>query len=681
MLRDYTSVRHQTTFRMKNFTRLVNTTKVYSTLTSGRRGVEGRLPPTFSQGYGRDETGLALTDPFSVYQTYVRLGKLAKDESQLRIMKEFQKLYQRLINYKPDSQIEVKKSLLLRKLEIIQAEEQRNIKCLNEEPIHKFKLWFRRDIEVRKRDIVRYMTDEEELHNISSPHGLLVNGEVGCGKSMLMDIFAASLPYDSKMRWHYNSFILWVFGEINRIQKERMLTASVNEKSKFTMENEFILFEIAQKMIEKSTVFMLDEFMLPDVASAQIVRILFTYYFKLGGVLVATSNKLPEELYLSGFNKSRFKSFEGILHSRCVAVDMGSNFDYRRHFALLSSTEKNIIIKENNPNHNEQWLSLIATKIFGPEFLIKTPNFHIEDVKWNAEEICVYNRKSVIPKTLDSTVCWLNFDYICKGLFSSSDYITLASTYKTFIIDDVPVMTTKMRNEARRFITLLDALYEARCQLFIRSEVDPERLFFTSETPDHIDSEIVQQEEMYAKTTMQTLNPYRPNVSSYDKAYAKTYSNDEDKIQDDTNFGDVKAFTGEDEKFAYARAVSRIHEMVASDHWRNSDKWLPIDQSMRPWERGNDKVRFPKAPASNIDPDFFVLSKEIKEIKETLKDSLPRDLSARLNVPFRQFNQQVSPSFPSALHFWGLGEWTIDQQRKVKDKIARTWVSGGIRSK
>ncbi|KAM9890034.1 hypothetical protein OXX79_011707, partial [Metschnikowia pulcherrima] len=225
---------------------------------------------------------LTLTDPYSVYLSYVRSGKIVKDESQLRIMKHFQKLYGNLVDYKPDTEIAVRKSLMLKKLKVLDAREKRRIMGMEELPIHRLKRWLHGSPKGNLQEVVRYMSDEEELRNISSPQGLLVNGSVGSGKSMLLDIFAASLPHHSKMRWHYNSFILWVFGEIHRIQKERLLTASVDRRDEVTLENEYILFEVAQIMIEKSTIFMLDEFMLPDIASAQVVRILFTFYFKLG---------------------------------------------------------------------------------------------------------------------------------------------------------------------------------------------------------------------------------------------------------------------------------------------------------------------------------------------------------------------------------------------------------------
>lgn len=653
----------------------------YSTYSTGPQGVEGRLPHNIRGDDPANSSSVVITDPFLLYQSYISLRNLEKDEAQLRIMKEFQKLYYRVVDYKPPQDMAIKAALLLRKIEIREAEEQRNVDCLRSEPLFRLRLWFRKDLESQKRELVRFMSDEEELQNIAAPQGLLVNGEVGCGKSMLMDIFANSLPHQSKMRWHYNNFILWVFGEIHTIQKERMLTTSVRGKQKMTMENEFILFEIAQKMIEKSTIFMLDEFMLPDVASAQIVRILFTYYFKLGGVLVATSNKLPEELYSSEFNKSRFKSFVGILNSRCVAVDIKSDIDYRLKFAQSSLKGRNMVVRARNQLHDDQWTKLIKESALGidADSVLMDPNVRLEDLPSQLGTITVYNRSSEIPKTFkDNTICYLSFDYICKSRFSSSDYITLASIYKTVIIDDIPVMTTKMRNEARRFITLLDALYEARCQFYMRADVEVEDLFFPEETQKAKTSKIlnnseeVQEEEMFARTTLDTLNPYRPNVTSYDQDYAKEYKNTGKKV----DFGNAKAFTGEDEEFAYKRAVSRIKEMVGSDSWRSADRWVPIDIAMRPWE---------EAKSSSHMPDGYILDHTEwdndeklpkRGIKSALFDSLPRDLSAQYNMPFREFNRKVAPPISDSQHFWAVGEWPIDQQKRIKDRIARKWVQG-----
>lgn len=631
-------------------------------VSSGPQGVEGRLP-TYTT---RNEPNLVvITDPYILYSNYVRQGLLEKDPAQVRVMKEFQKLYYRVVDYVPPQDMAIKTSLLLRKLEIRYAEEQLQTTARSE-PLHRFKLLFRRDLRSQKRDLVKFMTDEEELHNLASPQGLLVNGDVGCGKSMLMDIFASTLPHHSKMRWHYNNFILWVFEEIHNIQHERMLTASAGHVNKLTMENEFILYEIAQKMISNSTVFMLDEFMLPDIASAQIVRILFTYYFKLGGILVATSNKLPEELYSSSFNKSRFRSFVGLLSLRCVAVDMNSEKDYRRHFAL-QSTSRNMVTKEE-PDHEAKWRELVkrsALKL-DPALPYLNKEKAITDIPHRSATLTVYNRETHIPATFGDT-CYLSFEHICQGLFSLVDYITLALCYRTVIIDHIPVMTTRMKNEARRFITLLDALYEARCQLFMRCDVDETRLFFPDGDLQEDNSKVVQDEEMFAKTAMQTLNPYRPNVSSYDAAHAKEYDDSRSAI----NYSNIKAFTGEDEKFAYKRAVSRIQEMVGSDQWRSADRWLPVDATMRPWT-----VRQAKKQIATRNEGDFVPPKDLKEV---LKNRLPRDLAPAYNVSLQRLSLRIAPLFTSLQHFWAVGTWTLQQHQKIKDKIARAWVAGSVR--
>lgn len=654
---------------LQSHSRRIYSFRFLSAHSSGPQGIDRRLPGLEGQTSYSD---LVFTDPFLLYSNYVSAGLIKKDEAQLRTMKEFQKLYHRIIDYTPPQEHAIKTLLLLKKLEVRYAEESRRINVQNA-PLNILRLWFRKDIETHKRDVVRYLTDEEELAHIASPQGLLINGEVGCGKSMLMDIFATSLPYQSKMRWHFNNFILWVYEEIHRIQKEKMLTLSISGTYTVTMENEFILYEIAQKMIAQSTVFMLDEFMLPDVASAQIVRILFTYYFKLGGVLVATSNKLPEDLYSSAFNKSRFQSFVGILNSRCVAVDMRSDIDYRDLFARTSATPQNIVTKQHAPDHEEKWRRLIKESALQMDMgsPLLDPSVAISQLPSQPASFTVYNRMTKLDTTFnDNTVCFVDFDYICKGLFSSSDYITLASIYRIVIIDHVPVMTRKMKNEARRFITLLDALYEAKCQLYLRTEALVDALFFPEEERE---SASIQEEEMFAKTAIAAANPYRPNVASYDADHAKEFEAKKDAKVD---FGNVKAFTGEDERFAYKRAVSRIREMVGSDTWRESDRWVPVHELMRPWQSRADSPVTEKAQEADEVVELLA-----KEVKEMLKDTLPRDAGRQLNMTFRQFNRKVAPAFSGVEHFWSMGQWTVDQHQRIKDKIARRWVGSSMRLK
>lgn len=684
---------------------------------SGPLGVDGRIP-VLSKSWAdanSKSNALSITDPYIIYQSYVHLGVLEKDEMQLRTIKELQKLYHKLIDYQPPDELQTKISLLLRKIEIKHAEEWAN---MEKKPLP-LKLSAVKNLfsnpHSEKKELIRIVTDEEELHNFNSPHGLLINGEVGCGKTMLVDIFATSLPHKSKMRWHYNNFILWVFNEMHNLQRERYLTAAANNGKKnrqLTMENEFVLFEIAQKMINKSTILILDEFMLPDIAAANIIKILFTYYFKLGGVLVATSNKLPEELYSNDFNKSKFKNFVGILNARCKSVDMKSEKDYRAIFSSKSTEEPFLIIKSQDKNHEENWLRLIKSKALeieeGSDQLKNTVKLNDLGSPSSFE---VYGRRTHVPLTFnDNSVCYFDFSYICQGLFASSDYITLASRYRTVVIDNIPIMTVKMKNEARRFITMLDALYESRCKVFMRTEVEIDELFFpdqkektSSESNDAGDRNIieVQNEEMYAKTAMDISNPYRPNVSTYDQKHTETYDDFKtilnSKISGKTdsssagpliNYKDLRAFTGEDERFAYKRAVLRIKEMVGSDNWREGKNWVPIDHSMRPWETSSkidhseardyeQSLHMEEAKLDQLIQD----NESVKNITHTyLSNALPRDFSESNNIPFRKFNARFAPIFSSIQHFWAMGSWTQKQGEIPKDTIVRRWIKSSIRN-
>lgn len=626
-----------------------------STATGGIQGVDGRAPVGINLHSASNS--VVLTDPFAVYQNYVRTRILEHDEAQLRAMKEFQKLYFRVLDYKPPEDLAIKSSILMRKLEVRSAREAlHDPRAL----LSKLKLWVRSDLQSHQSALIRSLSDEEALENIAAPRGLLVNGEVGCGKSMLMDIFASSLPHQSKMRWHYNNFILWVFSEIHRVQSERVLLAT-GKGRRLLMENEFILYEVAQRMIAQSTIFMLDEFMLPDIASAQICRILFTFYFRLGGVLVATSNKLPEELYSQNFNRENLDSFVGILHSRCVAVDMKSKVDYRQHFAGKSTSTSNYIVE--NAKSGRAWRLLVSSAV---DLDVDS----VDAIPWKKDTLVVYKRELVISRLLND-VCYVDFNFVCCGSLGSSDFISLASRYHTVIVDHVPVMTTKMKNEARRFITLLDALYEAKCQLFLRCEAPVEHLFFPAEETQQLGTDAVQEEEMFARTAMQTENPYRPNVSSYDQSYAKEYL---DAGKPEHNFSNTLSFTGEDEQFAFKRAVSRIQEMVSSDHWRKESRWVPIDPSMRPWEK--ESTLFAARSGAGEESE---VSLPVKEIKARLQTELPRDVSRNYNLPFQQYREVVAPRFFSLQHFWAMGQWTMGQRQKIKDRIAQSWISGSIK--
>ncbi|ODV58284.1 uncharacterized protein ASCRUDRAFT_77984 [Ascoidea rubescens DSM 1968] len=624
-------------------------------------------------------TSLTITDPLVIYQNYVARGILRGDESQLRAAKEFQNLYYRVKDYVPENSNLIKMRAVFKDIETKMIFKKHKEGLLQN--------WFSKVSESinlsnshynkykKTKSLVKVLNDEEQVYKINAPLGFLLNGEVGCGKSMLMDIFAASLPHSSKGRWHYNNFMLWVYDQINTIQKRRSLINNfANTSTAISFESELVLFEIASNMINKNSILLLDEFMLPDLAAAKIVKLLFTYFFQLGGVLVATSNRLPEELYSNKFKKSEFTSFLTILQYRCSTMDMKSFNDYR---SILSEESKDLniepylIVKDQtykDSTQDKEWNKLLDSII--------------DMNKGLQNQIKVYGRNILIPWQYNG-VAKFDFDYICKGLFGPGDYITLASNYHTFIIDNVPIMTLQVKNEAKRFITLLDALYECKCRLILRTETSPDGIFFPeiiekslkdnqnsiNNNVEEIENDVsnridVQNEEMYSKTQMDLMAPYRPNVSSYEDGTVE-YKSIPSSCKFETNFKDIKKFTGEDEKFAYKRAVSRIKEMTGSIQWRSNEinKWKPLNLSMRPWEELSKELK-----NKNI-PEFFDGGLSGK--------SLPPDYSELINHGIEPLTDTIfgkdAPKFKPN-HIWSLGLW--GKGERIKDQITKKWIRG-----
>lgn len=609
--------------------------------------VRATLRNTSSLRYSslRYSSQLALTDPLHIYQNKVASGELKADEAQLRVAAELQKLYHRLKDYTPPQDFQRKVSAL--QAQLLEIEKEAAGEDMTNSQIKKkaVRPWYKPDL--KSMEMVKTLTDEEELINFNSPQGLLIHGEVGCGKSMLMDMFADSLPHQSKKRIHYNNFMLSLYGSIHRLTQERQDRLRSAEtllgKESEALLTDYILLELAQDMIDNHTVLLLDEFMLPDMAAAKIVKTLFIYYFKFGGVLVATSNRLPKDLYATNFSKTQFESFLTILQARCVTHNMQSDTDYREVLSeeeAAEGTDKPIVkYHVNDPEGDKAWEETVKTLCPSSE--------------GKEEEIIVYGRPLVVPWVKDG-VAMFKFSQLIERPLAAADFISLASRYHTIIVDEVPVMTLAKKNEARRLITLLDAAYECRCQLIIRAEANADSLFFPEiDDPEKMKEEAdIQAQEMYSDTLQDIENPHRPNVSSYDTPTGQRESDENKRVIKPTNFADTTAFTGEDEKFAYKRAVSRLKEMTQSPHWK-VDKWMPLPDSDRPWE-------------------VFSKSESYKEQEK--KRALTDEAASLASMGFRPV-KQVAPNAPkfNESHFWSMISWG---DRVPKDEIAARWRKG-----
>jgi predicted ATPase len=483
------------------------------------------------------------------------------------------------------------------------------------------------------------LSNHETAIEIDSPKGLFLSGEVGTGKSMLLDLLADGLPTGRKRRWHFNTFMLYTFAQLDKHRE--------SQSRSFGADSEFSLIWMAKKLVDESPILFLDEFQLPDRAASKILSHMFINFFQLGGVLVASSNRMPEELekatgidYAPGPAKglmkrlfggntkykgelygqsSDFANFLEVLKARCDFWQMEGATDWRRREEVDGPKVSTMMAAPLGYGHG------IAAKVDGSsdsDTLTRRNipyNYHLSDnpseefeqrvrdasgwdqseqIPWQTSVLVVYGRQVLTPQHHNGCVFW-TFTQLVES-FGPADYITMASSYHTFVIDQVPVLTMLQKNEARRFITLLDALYEARCKLIIRAQSAPDDLFFP-ESPSQASHEPNQDasdgidatySETIAEVYQDQMSPFRPNVSYYDtKSSTSKYNPDQDSdfgLQEKSiDFGNTGVFTGEDERFAYKRATSRLWELCsAAWHARAGDWWQPLPLEARHWEGG-----------------------------------------------------------------------------------------------
>ncbi|KXX75355.1 Lactation elevated protein 1 [Madurella mycetomatis] len=601
----------------------------------------------------RAATSVTITDPFVKYTSLIATGVYSPDAAQYRLAHHLQKLYLRLRDYTPSHEY---RSRLRQIAKAADATRDGEELASPSHPIRRnplFARFFQNDGAKNSLALARVLTSHQAALHVDSPKGLFLSGEVGTGKSMLLDLLAEGLPTRGKKRWHFNTFMLYAFARLEEFRKSRpLLSPDLPEYS---------LLWLAKEIVEASPILFLDEFQLPDRTASRIMNNLFIAFFQLGGVLVASSNRMPEELekaaggYYSppatgglvgkfwGFGKSRFggelfgqtsdfAAFLEVLKARCDFWHMEGTKDWRRkesHPAL--SKETALSVGSAAAEHRTSWavensaelskegehknLSQKPAKYFlladgekswaamvhsGPGANLTSPA--IRDRVWEPRSLVVYGRRVEVPRQNDGVSYW-NFADLVSSL-GPADYISLASNFHTFVIDQVPVLNITMKNEARRFITLIDALYESRCKLVIRAEAGPDDLFFpemrqrSGETADQFQAGVVTGDdgtdatysETIAEVYQDQVSLFRPNISTYSESPNAKYSPDQDadfgtEQERKVDFSKTGAFTGEDERFAYKRATSRLWELCGARwHARTGDWWQPLPREARHWE-------------------------------------------------------------------------------------------------
>ena len=281
------------------------------------------------------------------------------------------------------------------------------------------------------------------------PAGVYLWGGVGRGKSMLMDLAFAHIDIAPKRRVHFNEFMLETH---QRLRKAR------------ESEEGDPIEPVAEQIANEAKLLCFDEMQVTNPADAMILSRLFGKLLEQGVKVVTTSNRPPRDLYLDGLNRELFVQFIELIERRMLVVPVNGPTDYR--LERLEGVEVWHV-----PNGPE------ATAALSRAFFQLT-DYPVEDrAKVPAEELDVGGGRTLhVPKSLKG-VAVFSFKRLCGEPRGAADYLAIARRYHTVIIVGIPVMSRDMRNEASRFVTLIDALYEHKVKLLAAADAEPPGLY------------------------------------------------------------------------------------------------------------------------------------------------------------------------------------------------------------
>ncbi|WP_316015136.1 cell division protein ZapE [Roseobacter sp. HKCCA0434] len=270
--------------------------------------------------------------------------------------------------------------------------------------------------------------------------GLYLYGGVGRGKSMLMDLFFDGAPVEAKRRVHFHAFMQDVHERIGRARARG---------------REDPVEPVAEAIAEDAVLLCFDEMQITDITDAMLVGRLFEKLFARGSIVVATSNRHPDQLYKNGLNRQLFLPFIELIKERMEVHHLDSGTDHR--LGRLAGREVYFTGPEADAKMDDLWHDLAGGD--GAPL----------DIPRKGRDITVPRYRNGIGRG--------TFAQLCEQPWGPGDYLALAETVRTLMIDDVPRLSRDGANAAKRFVTLVDALYEAKRGLVISAAAEPDALY------------------------------------------------------------------------------------------------------------------------------------------------------------------------------------------------------------
>jgi cell division protein ZapE len=277
--------------------------------------------------------------------------------------------------------------------------------------------------------------------------GLYIYGGVGRGKSMLMDLFFEQAPVTPKRRVHFHAFMQEVHVGIH-VARESNVRDPVKP--------------VADEIAEGATLLCFDEFQVTDIADAMVLGRLFEALLAKGVVVVATSNRPPDELYRNGLNRQLFLPFIAMLKERLDVHELGGPTDYRQGQAGDEARYFSPLGARARAGMDAAWAREVDGEAGAPL------------------TVSVRGRRIVIPRAAEEAGR-ASFADLCEKPLGPGDYLEIARQFRVFFLDDIPRLAEARHNEAKRLVTLIDAFYEGRVKLFCSADAPPDALFTAGE--------------------------------------------------------------------------------------------------------------------------------------------------------------------------------------------------------
>jgi predicted ATPase len=327
---------------------------------------------------------------------------------------------------------------------------------------------------------------------LSAPkcRGLYVSGGTGTGKTMLMDLFFESVGVERKKRVHFHGWMLDVHQRLHAMQKEGQSSlkcdtasnlvrsksrrvSSAKDDSKRANEDDLV-DRVADMMMKDAHFICFDEFQVTFISDAVIMRRLLTKLFERGAVIVATSNRPPTDLYQNGLNRELFTPFIPVLEKFCIVHAMDAGTDYRM-LAAAEVDERSVYFSPNNEK---------TRRMFEAKFYRMAQNDTIADVPLEVQGRTLH----VTRVAKKSSIAWFTFKELCDKPLGAADYLKIAHSFHTVYIDSIPLLSLQERDQIRRFITLVDALYDSKVRLICCAAAPPLALFTLTDSEKKISS-------------------------------------------------------------------------------------------------------------------------------------------------------------------------------------------------